>query len=89
MPLQGIAGAETLYYDEKLPSAQYGSYMHEITSIAIPKGSTNIILCGYGYSDPATFIEPDAYFNQELVRVLGHKATIMMISSDGEVQWKV
>ena len=85
VPLQGIEGAETLFYDYKLPSAQYGSYMHEITSIAIPKGSANIILCGYGYNDPATFIEPDAYFNQEILRVIGYKATIMMISSDGEV----
>jgi hypothetical protein len=59
--------------------------MNEIMSYAIPKDSDNIILCGYGYADPATFMEEDAYFNQDATRITGHIASIIMIDNSGEV----
>ena len=37
--------------------------MNEINSYAIPEDTSYIILCGYGYADPATFMEEEAYFN--------------------------
>jgi hypothetical protein len=63
--------------------------MNEILSYAIPKDSSNIILCGYGYEDPATFMEADSYFSQSSASILGHKASIIMIDNSGEVQWRV
>lgn len=66
--------------------------MNQILSYAIPKDSSNIILCGYGYVDPATFLEEDAFFNTYqggMGKDEGYKATILMMSSDGKVQWKV
>jgi hypothetical protein len=60
--------------------------MNEIVSYEIPEGSSNILLCGYGYTFPGSFMEGDALgesYNN------GHKASIILMDTSGDISWTI
>ena len=71
-------------YFYKKSVLDYNSPMNEIVSYEIPERSSNILLCGYGYVSPGSFMEMDSFgdsFNN------GHKASIILMDTSGDISW--